>query len=162
MMKVVSAVGDFEQKPEIEDRQPESEEAMWAFDVIDPADLKVRDTAWMRNFKGDLRTLDVIGLWRAAGLKVEPRKDGMSYAVQCPNRREHTDPEAFTGTVVYKRAGVYPFFHCSRRRCRCGRFSTREALLSFGAELVDTNCAGRYGADEVRCGPRDARGSGNA
>ena len=45
--------------------------------IVDPADLKVHDTSWMRRFRGDLRTLDVEGLWRAAGLDIVPRDDGV-------------------------------------------------------------------------------------
>lgn len=114
---------------------------MYGFGVIDTADLMVRDTSWTRAFKGDLRTLDVIGLWRAAGLKIEPKKDGNSYAVQCPNRKEHSDPEATSGTVIFKRPGAFPNFFCGRTKCRDGQFTTREALLRLGPALVDVHCA---------------------
>ena len=72
-----------------------------------------RRQAWLKKFKGNLRTLDVVGLWRAAGLVIE-QKDDEKFAVQCPNRVNHSDPEAFGGTVLYKRPGEYPIFHCGR------------------------------------------------
>ena len=80
-----------------------------------------------------------MGLWRAAGLVID-QKDDEKFAVQCPNRTNHSDPEAFGGTVLYKRPGEYPIFHCGRTKCRDGQFGTREALLSFGPELVDKFC----------------------
>ena len=95
-----------------------------------------RATAWLKQFKGDLRALDVLRLWRSAGLNMD-QKDDEKFTVQCPNRASHSDPEAFGGTVLYKRPVGYPFFHCGRTKCRDGRFGTREALLSFGPELVD-------------------------
>jgi len=98
-----------------------------------------RSTSWLKQFKGDLRTLDVMGLWRSAGLIID-QKDDEKFAVQCPNRANHSDPEAFGGTVLYKRPGGYPIFHCGRTKCRDGQFGTREALLSFGPELVDQFC----------------------
>jgi hypothetical protein len=94
---------------------------------------------WLEQFRGDLRTLDVVGLWRAAGLVIE-QKDDEKFAVQCPNRMNHSDPEALDGTVLYKRPGEYPIFHCGRTRCRDGQFGIREALLTLGPELVDKFC----------------------
>ncbi len=116
----------------------------FGFGVIDTADLKLNDTSWMRRFSGDLRTLDVMGLWRAAGLEIVPRADGVSYDIQCPNRREHSDPEASSGTVLYKRPLAIPNYFCGRTSCRGGRFSIKEALLSLGVELVDLHCAERF------------------
>jgi hypothetical protein len=94
---------------------------------------------WLKKFGGNLRTLDVVGLWRAAGLVIE-QKDDEKFAVQCPNRMNHSDPEALDGTVLYKRPGEYPIFHCGRTKCRDGQFGTREALLSIGPGLVDKFC----------------------
>jgi len=98
-----------------------------------------RATAWLKQFKGNLRTLNVVGLWRSAGLIID-QKDDEKFVVQCPNRANHSDPEAFGGTVLYKRPGEYPIFHCGQTKCRDGQFGTREALLSFGPELVDQFC----------------------
>ena len=104
------------------------------------AEKDARQTAaWLKQFKGDLRTLDVVGLWRSAGLVID-QKDDEKFAVQCPNRMNHSDPETFGGTVLYKRSGQYPIFHCGRTNCRDGQFGTREALLSFGPKLVDQFC----------------------
>jgi hypothetical protein len=97
------------------------------------------EAAWLKPFKGDLRTLDVAGLWRSADLLIEEKDDG-KFAVQCPNRANHSDPEALGGMVLYKRPGEYPRFHCGRTRCRDGQFGTREALQSLGPELVDRFC----------------------
>jgi hypothetical protein len=94
---------------------------------------------WLKKFRGNLRTLDVMGLWRSAGLVIR-QKDDEEFAVQCPNRVHHSDPEAFGGTVIYKREGEYPIFHCGRTKCRDGQFGTQEALLSIGPELVDQFC----------------------
>jgi hypothetical protein len=114
------------------------------------AEEDARETAaWLKQFKGDLRTLDVMGLWRSAGLIID-QKDDETFAVQCPNRANHSDPEAVGGTVLYKRPGEYPIFHCGRTKCRDGQFGTRQAFLSFGPELVDRFCEpfGRNGGDD--------------
>ncbi len=66
-----------------------------------------RATAWLKQFKGNLRPLNVVGLWRSAGLIID-QKDDEKFVVQCPNRANHSDPEAFGGTVLYKRPGEYP------------------------------------------------------
>jgi hypothetical protein len=115
-----------------------SEEPDWLIQMREEEDAR-EAASWVKQFRGDLRTLDVAGLWRAAGLVVE-QKDDEKFAVQCPNRMKHSDPEAFGGTVVYKRPGEYPVFHCGRTKCRDGRFGIREALLTLGPELVDKSC----------------------
>jgi hypothetical protein len=127
-----------------QDGRPEVDDMASLFGTIDPADLRVDDTSWMRAFSGDLRTLDVVGLWQAAGLRIVPWGDGISFRVQCPNRMEHSDPESPGGTVIYKRPGAMPRFFCARTKCRGGQFTTREALLSLGTELVDQHCAMRF------------------
>ena len=152
MDNVVSAASDLGEEPASESGRPEFGDLMDNFGVIDTADLKVRDTSWMKAFKGDLRTLDVIGLWRAAGLRIVLRGDGVSYLAQCPNRKEHSDPEATSGTLIYKRPGAFPSFFCGRTKCRGGRFSTGEALLRLGAELVDVHCGERFVGHETRGG----------
>jgi hypothetical protein len=104
------------------------------------AEEHARDKAdWLKQFRGNLRTLDVMGLWRAAGLVIE-QKDDEKFVIQCPNRMSHSDPEALDGTVLYKRPGDYPIFHCGRTKCRDGQFGIKEALHAFGPELVDKFC----------------------
>jgi len=125
-------------KPEFAESSNGAEAPDWLKDMCDQEDAREK-AAWLKKFKGNLRTLDVVGLWRATGLTIEP-KDDVTFIVQCPNRMNHSDPEAFGGTVLYKRAGEYPIFHCGRTSCREGQFGTKEALLSFVPELVDKYC----------------------
>jgi hypothetical protein len=115
-----------------------SEEPDWLKEMRTEEEAR-KAADWVKQFRGDLRTLDVVGLWRAAGLVIEP-KDDEKFAVQCPNRANHSDPEALDGTVLYKRPGDYPIFHCWRTRCRDGQFGIEEALLTLGPELVDEFC----------------------
>ena len=44
------------------------------------------EAAWLKKFKGNLRTLDVLGLWRAAGLVIE-QKDERSSMSSVPTER---------------------------------------------------------------------------
>ncbi len=115
-----------------------AEEPDWLKDLCAEEDAREK-ADWLKQFTGNLRTLDVMGLWSASGLLID-QKDDEKFVVQCPNRANHSDPEAFGGTVLYKRSGEYPIFHCGRTNCRDGQFSTREAMLSFGPELVDKFC----------------------
>jgi len=125
-------------KPEFAEWSNGAEAPDWLKDMCDQENAREK-AAWLKKFKGNLRTLDVVGLWRAAGLTIE-QKDDEKLVVQCPNLMNHSDPEVFGGTVVYKRAGEYPIFHCGRTSCREGQFGTKEALLSIGPELVDKFC----------------------
>jgi hypothetical protein len=125
-------------KPEFAESSNGAETPDWFKDIFDEEDAREK-ADWLKKFKGNLRTLDVVGLWNSAGLIVE-QKDHEEFAVQCPNRMNHSDPEAFGGTVLYKRAGEYPVFHCGRTSCRDGQFGTKEALLALGPELVDRFC----------------------
>ncbi len=120
------------------DEAPDGRQPDWLEQICAEEDAGSA-SAWLKKFKGDLRTLDVMGLWRSAGLVID-RKDEETFAVQCPNRANHSDPEASGGTVIYKRPGEYPIIHCGRTRCRDGQFGTREAMLSFGPGLVDRFC----------------------
>ena len=66
---------------------------------------------WWKEYSGDLRTLDVVGLWTEAGLfietiKTDPATGEVTYRIQCPNHKEHST-DAIEGTVLFKTEGKY-------------------------------------------------------
>jgi hypothetical protein len=87
----------------------------------------------------DTRTLDVVGLARAAGL--QPRRLPSSsaadpaWAIDCPWRAEHTDgAQGATSTVVWER-GAYPAaFRCLHSHCVDRRLA--DFLRKVGVSVV--------------------------
>ena len=119
---------------------------------VRPAQMRAEEqageaTAWPKQSRGDLTTLDVEGLWRAAGLWIEPDGDE-KFRLQCPNRMAHSDPDDRDGTVCFKREGEYPRFVCKRTACQEAGYGTKDALLALCPGLVDSFCAEMYGGDD--------------
>ena len=92
------------------------------------------DGAWVRQFSGDLTTLDIFGLWEDVGLEI--RDDGVC---ECPWADEHTVET--TGTKVWEaeEGERFPGFNCKHSHCE-GR-GLREVLEKFGKDRVDKHCS---------------------
>ena len=111
--------------------------------------------AWKKNFKGDLKSLDVAGLISASEfLRGVPRShtDDPRHKIHCPWHNEHGTPivvdvdEPDGSTVVFEgdsdnRSGM-PGFHCLHSGC--SEKTIKEFLLHLESTepgLVDSHCA---------------------
>jgi hypothetical protein len=99
---------------------------------------------WWKAYAGNIRTLDVVGLWQEAGLSIEPHKskDGC-FPCQCPNHAKHSDPDEIAGTVLYHHPDQFPYLHCNHTECR-GVYGVKEAFAGFGKTLVDKHCSKQF------------------
>ncbi|MCB1205937.1 MAG: bifunctional DNA primase/polymerase [Verrucomicrobiae bacterium] len=76
-----------------------------------------------RKFRGDLRTLDCVELFRRTGsYGDEINADEGKHSVRCPFVEEHSDrgedwTSADTSTVIYKGSQKLPGFHCLHAHC---------------------------------------------
>ena len=92
------------------------------------------ETTWVKNYEGDLRTLDIEKLFADLIVSVGDGK----WEVKCPWIGEHTTDTG--GTAVWHEEGSYPTFNCLHAHCasRC----MEEVCAFFGREKVDS-CCGR-------------------
>jgi hypothetical protein len=86
----------------------------------------------------DCRTLDIVGLARAAGLhprRLQGTSADPTWAIDCPWRSEHTDgAQGATSTVVWER-GAYPAaFRCLHSHCTDRRMP--DFLKKLGVSVV--------------------------
>ena len=71
-----------QEQPEVEFAESSNgaDEPDWLKEMCAEEDAREK-AGWLKKFKGNLRTLDVVGLWRAAGLVIEQKDDE---TVRCP------------------------------------------------------------------------------
>jgi hypothetical protein len=109
-----------------------------------------KSSEWKRQFRGDLRTLDLVALCTQLGIYgQELSRDEGKHSVKCPWKNEHTTGDAWTPncteTVIYMPAGKTPSFKCLHAHCS-GR--TIAELLSWAesrqAGVVDRFCRLTY------------------
>ena len=103
-----------------------------------------RTSATAYSGKGDLRTLDVVELFRSKQRYRRSLGDG-KHAVRCPWSADHSreDSEADTSTVVWEASGgAWPSFLCLHGHCDGRRI---EGVLAWaGDALVDAHCRDLY------------------
>lgn len=99
------------------------------------------------NGRGDLRTLDIVRLFKDAGLYGHDMGGG-KHAVKCLQDHLHGVPigagQPDTGTVIFVGNGTRGF-HCSHAHCQ--GLSIGSVAKHFGATLVDTLCTAASGHD---------------
>jgi hypothetical protein len=102
--------------------------------------------AWFTKFRGDLSSLDLIGLLASLGHDAElDDTDEGRYTVKCPWRdTEHSDPADTTGAKVWQTPEAFPQFYCHHNSCRSADRSLKE-VLEWAEEkspgIVDKFCA---------------------
>ena len=103
-----------------------------------------RTSATAYSGKGDLRTLDVVELFRSKQRYRRGLGDG-KHAVRCPWSADHSreDSEADTSTVVWEASGgAWPSFLCLHGHCDGRR--VEDVLAWAGDALVDAHCRDLY------------------
>jgi DNA polymerase-1 len=82
-----------------------------------------RSGEWKRKYRGNLRTLNLVGLCQRLGIYGAPLGgDDYKHSIQCPWRGEHTDkgenwhPNK-SETVIWVQPGSIPAFKCQHAHC---------------------------------------------
>jgi putative DNA primase/helicase len=104
----------------------------------------VEGDQWFRMYSGDLRTLDIRGLFADHDLDVED--DGVCV---CPWWEEHS--EDTSGTKLWDadpEEGKFPGFNCMHSHCN-GR-GLREVLEKFGKDAVERRCGASFRQDRAQ------------
>jgi putative DNA primase/helicase len=118
------------------------------FDLVPPEATtyelprKVKPQDWSK-YRGDLRTLDLQGLFESRGLWV--RDDGPGkLKVQCPWADEHTTGGDSAGVLLSDAdRGLFPTFHCFHSHCEGRKID--DVLDFFGRRDVDKFCGRSFG-----------------
>jgi hypothetical protein len=77
---------------------------------------------WKKTFKGDLRTLDLVGLCQYLELCREPLSDNKGFSIKCPWSIEHGDKgqdwtPKNTSAALFHEPDSYPGFKCLHDHC---------------------------------------------
>jgi len=103
-----------------------------------------KEKPWWAKFKGDLKTLAAVALFRTAeilGDCLDPDED--KWAVVCPWKTEHSGNTGGSGTdtVLYCKAGAVPGFKCLHAHCAERTFQdVLEFLEQHSPGIVDRHC----------------------
>jgi hypothetical protein len=104
-----------------------------------------RPKAWYTKFRGDLSSLDLIGLLESLGHESRvDAADECRYIVKCPWLSEHSDPTDDTGGKVWQTPEAWPQFHCHHNSCRSTNRGLKEVLEwaeGKSSGIVDKFCA---------------------
>lgn len=79
--------------------------------------------------KGDYRSLDVVGWFRAKGLYEKPAGHQV-HSVQCPWEDQHSTHGDHADTVIFENPGSWPSFFCHHSHCQ-GR-NIMDVMSAFG------------------------------
>jgi P4 family phage/plasmid primase-like protien len=102
---------------------------------------------WWKMYRGDLKTLDTVALFKSWGLWASDRGDGQVVVV-CPWAAEHTSGDDTARVRAADREeGLFPTFHCFHNHCE-GR-GIEEVLAFFGRDAVDRHCGRRFAAGDA-------------
>ena len=106
--------------------------------AYDPAPKKAKPTQWWKEYKGDLKRLDIQGLFKSEGLRVASKPNG-ELEIECPWAHEHTSG----GDLAYVRIAdpgrnLFPSFHCFHDHCK--ERTIEDVLALFGKEPVENHC----------------------
>lgn len=90
---------------------------------------------WWENYRGDLSTLDIVGLFAEHGMHVGG--GGSWETVICPWHDRHTTGD--TAGVMPAAGGKWPSFNCFHDHCK--EKGLEEVLAFFGQAKVDEHCS---------------------
>jgi putative DNA primase/helicase len=103
---------------------------------------------WWKNYKGDLRTLDILTLLETKGLSLSQVSD-REFEVECPWAGQHTTGDDTARIMLADEdEEAFPVFHCFHDHCKNRRLM--DVLALFGVEDVDRHCAKRYGQGDEK------------
>ena len=116
-------------------------------DQIRPKQAK----GWAHRFKGDLSTLDIVGLLQDLGVKTKESGEGGKYSIECPWTAKHSDNGSSlnTSTVVWRQSGgqSWPGFKCQHAHCADrGLKDLLDKAESRSRGIVDRHCSRMFGA----------------
>ena len=101
---------------------------------------------WWKQYGGDLRTLDVVGLFQSKDLQIREVSE-RQYEVTCPWADQHSTGGNTAQILLPDEVkGGFPTFHCFH--AHCSTRSLKEVLALFGKEAVDQHCRRRFGQAE--------------
>ena len=104
---------------------------------------KKKSGPWHLHFRGELSSLDLVGLLEELGFPAKPiDSDSGKHTLRCPWHAEHTGgKEGGTSTVLWQRDGRRPEFHCSHAHCAERKLKeVLEWAESEDAGIVDRFC----------------------
>src|SRR6516162_1247920 len=93
-----------------------------------------------KKFKGDLTTLNLVGVFRNLGLECRESTPG-KFHVECPWAHEHSKTGK-TDTVIWQEGGKWPTFNCSHAHCDGRNIETViEWAESMQRGIIDAHCS---------------------
>jgi putative DNA primase/helicase len=104
---------------------------------------------WWKNYRGDLRTLDILTLLETKELSVSQISD-REFEVECPWAAKHTTGDD-TARIMIADQGedLFPAFHCFHDHCKDRKM--KDVLALFSVEEVDRHCNKMYGQQDEKC-----------
>lgn len=96
---------------------------------------------WMKGFKGDLTSINVVELFEEASLYNQPI-GADKHSVICPWDHEHSTPDAQSTVVLWSPEGKVPSFKCLHQSHQTK--TIREVLEWFGKEAVEAACEEKF------------------
>jgi hypothetical protein len=113
---------------------------------IPPAD-SIEKSEWWQKYDGDLRTLDVVELFRSRQLPTDEVNE-QEYEVTCPWADEHTTgSDTARVQLPDEDEGRFPAFNCFHQHC--SHRGLPELLDYFGKKAVDQHCRKRFGESDT-------------
>jgi len=101
---------------------------------------------WWKQYDGNLRTLDMVGLFESRDLSITKISE-REYRATCPWANEHTgDGETARILLPDEGENKFPAFKCFHAHCRHRKLP--RLLEFFGKQAVDKHCARPYRKDK--------------
>jgi hypothetical protein len=98
----------------------------------------------------DLRTLNLVGVFRSLGYEITEVEDSRKYWVKCPWANEHSWIHQ-TDTVIWQSPGQWPEFHCSHNHCAGRKLdSVIQWAESIRPGIVNDHCSHQFFGEESR------------
>jgi len=99
---------------------------------------------WLRIYKTDLRSLDLVGLLESGGYDVNHVAE-RKYRVECPWKDQHTSGDDSASILIADQGDkLTPTFNCFHDHCR--NRSLKDVLKLFNVEVVESFCEQPFGS----------------
>jgi hypothetical protein len=92
---------------------------------------------WMKTFKGDLTTIDVVKLFEEANIYHQTTGTN-KHSVSCPWEHEHSTPDTQSTVVLWTPQDKIPSFKCLHQSHQTK--TIQDVLVWFGKETVEQAC----------------------
>ena len=93
---------------------------------------------WVKSFNGDLRTINIVKLFKDAGLYRFPSRESNKHSVSCPWEHEHSTPDSRNTVILWAPEGKIPSFKCLHQSHQ--NKSIQDVLTWFGKGTVEQAC----------------------